>query len=78
MGVRTRLGYRMYQHGGGWADVRAALVRVPEKGLDLVILALADRSERRTTLTGKLLEALGTRFYHGRRGRPGVTRGAGP
>jgi CubicO group peptidase (beta-lactamase class C family) len=72
MGIRTRFGHRVYQHGGGWADVRTMLVRVPEKGLDLVILALADRSERSTVLTGKLLEALPSG-----RVRPGVTHGAG-
>jgi CubicO group peptidase (beta-lactamase class C family) len=58
MGIRTRLGRRAYQHGGGFADVRTMLVRVPEEGLDLVVLALADRSERSPALTGKLLEAL--------------------
>jgi CubicO group peptidase (beta-lactamase class C family) len=73
MGIRTRLGRRTFQHGGGFADVRTMLVRVPGEGLDLVILALADRSERRTILTGKLLEALLSE-----RGRPGVTHGAGP
>jgi CubicO group peptidase (beta-lactamase class C family) len=73
MGIRTRFGYRTYQHGGGFADLRAMLVRVPEKGLDLVVLALADRSERSTALTMTLLEALASK-----RGRPGVTHGAGP
>lgn len=58
MGVRTRLGRRAYQHGGGWADVRTMLVRVPDEGLDLVVLALADRTERRTALISRLLEEL--------------------
>ena len=73
MGIRTRFGYRAYQHGGGYADLRAMLVRVPAKGLDLVVLALADRTERSIALTGRLLEALLSE-----RGRPGVTHGAGP
>ena len=58
MGVRSFRGHRVYRHGGGYADVRTMLVRVPEKGLDLVVLSLSDRGERRTTLTDKLLEAL--------------------
>jgi len=58
MGVRTRLGRQAYQHGGSWADLRAMLVRVPEEGLDLVVLALADRTERRTALIDRLLQVL--------------------
>jgi hypothetical protein len=34
------------------------LVRVPEKGLDLVILALADHGSRYLTLTESVLETL--------------------
>ena len=58
MGVRERDGHREYRHGGGYADLRAMLVRVPERGVDLVILALGDRSERRITLTDRLLGLL--------------------
>jgi hypothetical protein len=36
------------------------LVRVPGTGFDLVVLAARDRSERRTDLTDRLLEALVT------------------
>ena len=58
MGVRSLGGHVAYRHGGSWADVRTVLVRVPEKGLDLVVLALADRTERCTTLTDRLLTSL--------------------
>jgi CubicO group peptidase (beta-lactamase class C family) len=58
MGVRDHGGHVTYRHGGSWADVRTMLVRVPEKGLDLVVLALADRTERRTALTDRLLTTL--------------------
>jgi CubicO group peptidase (beta-lactamase class C family) len=58
MGVRDRAGVREYRHGGGYADLRAMLVRVPERGLDLVVLALGDRTERRVELTDRVLQAL--------------------
>jgi CubicO group peptidase (beta-lactamase class C family) len=57
-GVRTYAGHRAYLHGGAYADVRTVLVRVPEKGLDLVVLALGDHCPRRNTLTDALLDAL--------------------
>jgi hypothetical protein len=41
--------------GGSYADVRTMLVRVPERGLDLVILSLADRGERSTAPADALL-----------------------
>jgi CubicO group peptidase (beta-lactamase class C family) len=55
MGVRTSRGQTAYRHGGSYADVRTMLVRVPERGFDLVILSLADRTERRTRLADALL-----------------------
>ncbi len=58
MGVRNYGGHAAYRHGGAYADVRTMLVRVPGKGLDLVVLAPADRTERRTELTDRLLAAL--------------------
>jgi CubicO group peptidase (beta-lactamase class C family) len=58
MGVRDVGGHVAYRHGGSYADVRTMLVRVPDAGLDLVVLALADRTERRTALTDRLLTAL--------------------
>jgi CubicO group peptidase (beta-lactamase class C family) len=58
MGVREHRGTRVYRHGGSWADVRAMLVRVPDQGLGLVVLAAADQSERRTALTDALLDRL--------------------
>lgn len=58
MGVRSRAGVLEYRHGGGYADLRAMLVRVPDLGVDLVMLALDDRTERRIDLTGRMLAAL--------------------
>jgi CubicO group peptidase (beta-lactamase class C family) len=58
MGVRSYGGHPAYRHGGAYADVRTMLVRVPERGLDLLVLALADRSDRRTGLTDRLLPVL--------------------
>jgi CubicO group peptidase (beta-lactamase class C family) len=58
MGVRTYAGHRAFRHGGSYADVRTMLVRVPEKGLDLVILALADHGSRCVRLTDSVLETL--------------------
>jgi CubicO group peptidase (beta-lactamase class C family) len=55
MGVRRSRGQVVYRHGGSYADVRTMLVRVPERGFDLVILSLADRSTRWTALTDALL-----------------------
>lgn len=58
MGVRRCHGHLAYRHGGAYADVRTMLVRVPGDGLDLVVLSLADRGERHTGLTDRLLAAL--------------------
>jgi CubicO group peptidase (beta-lactamase class C family) len=58
MGVRTHGELTVYRHGGGYAELRAMLVRVPDKGLDLVVLALGDRTERRVDLTDRLLDVL--------------------
>lgn len=55
MGVRDVGGSAGYQHGGSFSDVRLALVRVPEKGFDLVIVALADRTERSAVLRDRLV-----------------------
>lgn len=58
MGVRSHRGRPAYRHGGSYADVRTMLVRVPDLGLDLVVLALADRGDRWARLTDRLLDAL--------------------
>jgi len=58
MGVRSHRGHPAYRHGGSYVDVRTMLVRVPETGLDLVVLALADRGDRCAALTDRLLAAL--------------------
>jgi CubicO group peptidase (beta-lactamase class C family) len=56
MGVRSHAGYRVYRHGGGWPGLRALLARVPDLNQSLVIIALADDSERRTDLAASMLD----------------------
>ena len=55
LGVRSHGGYRVYRHGGGWPGLRALLARVPDLDQSLVIIALADDSERRTDLADSML-----------------------
>jgi CubicO group peptidase (beta-lactamase class C family) len=56
MGIRSHAGYRVYRHGGGWPGLRALLARVPDLNLSLVIIALADNSERRIELAAGMLD----------------------
>jgi CubicO group peptidase (beta-lactamase class C family) len=56
MGIRSHAGYRVYRHGGGWPSLRALLARVPELNVSLVIMALADDSERRVDLAATMLD----------------------
>jgi CubicO group peptidase (beta-lactamase class C family) len=56
MGIRSHAGHRVYRHGGGWPGLRALLARVPDLNLSLVILALADDTERRVDLAARLLD----------------------
>lgn len=56
MGIRSRAGHRVYRHGGGWPGLRALLARVPDLDQSLVILALADDSERRAGLAASMLD----------------------
>lgn len=58
MGVRSRGGYRVFRHGGGWPGLRAILARVPDLNAGLVIMALADDTERRVALADSLLDLL--------------------
>ena len=58
MGVRSHRGHRVYRHGGGWPSLRALLARIPDLGAGVVILALADESERRVELADRLLDRL--------------------
>jgi len=55
LGVRSHGGYRVYRHGGGWPGLRALLALVPDLDQSLVIIALADDSERRTDLADSML-----------------------
>ncbi|HMH89593.1 MAG TPA: hypothetical protein VK586_00780 [Streptosporangiaceae bacterium] len=56
MGIRSHAGYRVYRHGGGWPGLRALLAREPDLNVSLVILALADDTERRVELAARLLD----------------------
>jgi CubicO group peptidase (beta-lactamase class C family) len=56
MGVRSHGGHRVYRHGGGWPGLRALLARVPDLNQSLVIIALADDSERRVDLAASMLD----------------------
>jgi CubicO group peptidase (beta-lactamase class C family) len=58
IGVRTHAGHLTYRHGGGWAGLRLLLARVPSTGIGLVIIALADDTERRGALADALLSVL--------------------
>ena len=56
MGIRAHGGYRVYRHGGGWPGLRALLARVPDLNAGLVIMAVADNSERRVDLAAAMLD----------------------
>ena len=51
----------MYRHGGGWPGLRALLARIPDLNQSLVIIALADDSERRTGLAASMLDLVTAR-----------------
>jgi CubicO group peptidase (beta-lactamase class C family) len=61
IGVRSHAGHRVYQHGGGWAGLRALQARIPGLELSVVVIAIADRTERRVDLVGRLLDEVTTR-----------------
>jgi CubicO group peptidase (beta-lactamase class C family) len=65
MGVRSHAGYRVYRHGGGWPGLRALLARIPDLNQSLVIIALADDSERRTGLAASMLDLVTALPRHG-------------
>ncbi|WP_170222822.1 serine hydrolase domain-containing protein [Nonomuraea turkmeniaca] len=56
MGVRTHAGHRVYRHGGGWPGLRALQARLPELGVNIVLIAIADDTERRGDLFSGLLD----------------------
>lgn len=58
MGVRSHAGYCVYRHGGGWPGLKALLARVPDLNASLVIIALADYSERRQDLGAGILDLI--------------------
>jgi hypothetical protein len=55
-GVRSHHGYRVYRDGGRWPGLRALLARIPDLDQSLVIIALADDSERRVELAASMLD----------------------
>ncbi|MBF8193909.1 beta-lactamase family protein [Nonomuraea sp. K274] len=56
IGVRSHAGHRVYRHGGGWPGLRALQARVPALDLSIVLIALADDTERRVGLLDGLLD----------------------
>ncbi|MGP3920333.1 serine hydrolase domain-containing protein [Nonomuraea sp. 10N515B] len=56
MGVRTHAGHRVYRHGGGWWGLRARLARLPGLGVSVVLIAIADDTERLGDLLSGLLD----------------------
>jgi CubicO group peptidase (beta-lactamase class C family) len=58
MGVHEHRGHTFYRHGGAWAGVRSLLVRVPDGGLGIVVLAIDDDTERRIVLADALLDKM--------------------
>lgn len=58
IGIRMHAGYRAYRHGGGWPGQRLLLARVPELHSGLVVIALADDTERRVDVADALLDTI--------------------
>jgi CubicO group peptidase (beta-lactamase class C family) len=56
LGVRTHAGHRVFRHGGGWPGLRARHARLPGLGVSLVLIAVADDSERLGDLLSGLLD----------------------
>ncbi|PZG01615.1 serine hydrolase domain-containing protein [Nonomuraea aridisoli] len=56
IGVRSHAGHRVYRHGGGWPGLRALHARVPDLDLSMVLIAIADHTERRVDLLNGLLD----------------------
>ncbi len=54
-------GYRVYRHGGGWPGLRALHARVPDLDLSMVLIAIADHTERRVDLLNSLLDEMTSR-----------------
>ncbi|MDX3108046.1 serine hydrolase domain-containing protein [Nonomuraea angiospora] len=63
IGVRSHAGYRVYRHGGGWQGLRALHARVPELDLSMVLIAIADHTERRVDLLNSLLDEMTSRGF---------------
>ncbi|WP_157383024.1 serine hydrolase domain-containing protein [Nonomuraea coxensis] len=61
IGVRSHAGYRVYRHGGGWQGLRALHARVPDLDLSMVLIAIADYTERRVDLLNSLLDEMTSR-----------------
>ena len=58
LGVRAHRGHRVYRHGGGWAGLRAQLIRVPERRSGLVVLGLGFDATRVDPVAAELLDEL--------------------
>jgi hypothetical protein len=58
IGIRTHAGHQVYRHGGGWPGQRLLLARVPAPDASLVVIALADDTERRVEVGNALLDMI--------------------
>lgn len=56
VGLRTHAGQPMHLHGGGWRGVGSRLVRLPDVGRSIAVVALDDESGRLSALTERLLD----------------------
>jgi CubicO group peptidase (beta-lactamase class C family) len=56
MGVHEHDEHTIYRHGGAWGTARSLLLRVPDRGLGIVVFAEHDDTERRLELADHLLE----------------------
>jgi CubicO group peptidase (beta-lactamase class C family) len=61
IGVRSHADYRVYRHGGGWLGLRALHARVSDLDLSMVLIAIADHTERRVDLLNSLLDEMTSR-----------------
>ncbi|GHJ44467.1 hypothetical protein Cs7R123_18090 [Catellatospora sp. TT07R-123] len=58
VGLRTHRGRTLHSHGGAWPGLTAKLVRVPDSGRSLAVLARADGVDRMVALTDTLTDLL--------------------
>ncbi|HET9516652.1 MAG TPA: serine hydrolase domain-containing protein [Actinoplanes sp.] len=58
MGVHDYKGHRIYRHGGAWGPLKTLLVRMPDRGLGIVVFAERDDTDRRLALADAVFDTL--------------------